>query len=128
MNERRDKAVSDNGSPQWNYAPPKWFRVSLMAGPFALFSEVIALLIAVEPHTQMPTARGWGIVFCMCIPLPLVWLRNGNKHLKNLAAHKEIDPALLKLISYFAVGAAASTYMLIAFLIVTLFNALRLLR
>ena len=121
--------VALDGKPaQWNYTPPKWWRVTIAAVPFAVFAEAVAFLIAIEPHTKLPTAQIWGIAFCLCIPAPLFWLRNGNHHFRNLIASKQIDPAVLNLIVYFTVGVVASFYLLVALLIENLYVALRFAR
>ncbi|MGH9745217.1 MAG: hypothetical protein ACRD59_03805 [Candidatus Acidiferrales bacterium] len=125
MQERLDEKTIEGNSDQWNYIPPKWWRVSVLAVPFAIVAETIAVLIAIEPHPKFPTAQIWGITFCMCIPTPLIWLRNGNRHFRNLIAGKAPDPAVLRLIAYFSVGLVVASYLLIALLITNLYLVLQ---
>ena len=125
MNELPSGAALDHKLPQWDYNSPKWWRVSNTAVPFALFSEALALVIIIGPHAKLPGMRSWGIALFLGIPAPLIWLRNGNRHLRNLAAHKQIDPAVFKLIAYFSVGIFACFYLLIAFIMTNLFLALK---
>jgi hypothetical protein len=127
MNEARSGPGLEDKSHLWQYTPPKWWRVSLTALPLAIFAETVALVIAIDPHGRV-LSRVWGCVFCLCIPVPLFWLRNGNRHLRNLVAAKTVDSAFLDLIEYFLVGIVASSYLVIAFLIENLYVTLRLTR
>jgi len=128
MNESPARAALDGKPPVWHYAPPKWWRVAVTAVPLAIFAEGIAILIAIEAHPKLPTMQIWGVTFCLLIPGPLIWLINGNRHLRNLVTEKTIDPALSNLIRYFSVGIFASFYLLICFLIDSLYLALKLAR
>jgi hypothetical protein len=128
MNESSARTGLDGKQPTSYFNPPKWRRVGITAVPFAIFAEAIAILIAIEPHPKLPTMQVWGITFCLCIPAPLIWLRNGNRHLRDFIATKAIDPALSNLIAYFSVGVITSCYLIVALLIGTLYLALKLAR
>jgi hypothetical protein len=128
MGEPPGGVALDGKQAQWNYIPPKWWRVTIAVVPFAVFAEAVALLIAFEPHPKLPTSQIWGVAFSLGIPAPLFWLRNGNRHFRNLIAYKTIDPAMLNLIAYFSVGILAACYLLVALLIENLYLALRLAR
>lgn len=109
----------------WNYKPPRWWRVWILALPFAVFAEVTALIIAMRPERGFWNTRMWAILFCISIPIPFIWLANGNRHLKNLIAHHPVDPALLNLVSFFVVGVFTCFYATIALLMLNLLIAVK---